>query len=63
MADEASAVNMHFTPTSASWLDMVERFVRHLTTERLRQCEDWGSSLWLRRTLLAPKTLSNWTFC
>ncbi len=27
---------MHFTPTSASWLNMVERFFRDLTTERLR---------------------------
>jgi transposase len=30
-------VNMHFTPTSASWLNMVERFFRDLTTERLRR--------------------------
>ncbi len=29
--------NMHFTPTSASWLNMVERFFRNLTTERLRR--------------------------
>ena len=28
---------MHFTPTSASWLNMVERFFRNLTTERLRR--------------------------
>jgi len=28
---------MHFTPTSASWLNMVERFFRDLTTERLRR--------------------------
>ena len=27
---------MHFTPTSASWLNMVERFFRDITTERLR---------------------------
>jgi transposase len=27
---------MHFTPTSASWLNMVERFFRDLTTVRLR---------------------------
>jgi len=27
---------VHFTPTSASWLNMVERFFRDLTTERLR---------------------------
>jgi hypothetical protein len=29
--------NMHFTPTSASWRNMVERFFRDLTTERLRR--------------------------
>jgi transposase len=29
--------NMHFTPTSASWLNMVERFFRDLATERLRR--------------------------
>lgn len=29
--------HMHFTPTSASWLNMVERFFRNLTTERLRR--------------------------
>ncbi|MGH9621320.1 MAG: IS630 family transposase, partial [Bryobacteraceae bacterium] len=28
---------MHYTPTSASWLNMVERFFRDLTTERLRR--------------------------
>src|SRR3989442_992919 len=28
--------NMHFTPTSASWLNMVERFLRDLTTQQLR---------------------------
>jgi len=28
---------MHFTPTSASWLNMVERFFRDLATERLRR--------------------------
>ena len=27
--------HMHFTPTSASWLNMVERFFRDLSTERL----------------------------
>src|SRR5438105_15914976 len=27
---------MHFTPTSASWLNMVERFFRDLTVEQLR---------------------------
>jgi transposase len=29
--------NMHFTPTSASWLNMVERFFRDLTTDSLRR--------------------------
>jgi transposase len=29
--------HMHFTPTSASWLNMVERFFRDLAVERLRR--------------------------
>jgi len=29
--------HMHFTPTSASWLNMVERFFRDLTEKRLRR--------------------------
>ncbi len=29
--------NLHFTPTSASWPNMVERFFRDITTERLRR--------------------------
>lgn len=29
--------HMHFTPTSASWLNMVERFFRDLDTSRLRR--------------------------
>ena len=29
--------NMDFTPTSASWLNMAERFFRDITTERLRR--------------------------
>ncbi|MFT7550882.1 MAG: transposase [Rhodothermales bacterium] len=29
--------HVHFTPTSASWMNMVERFFRDLTTERLRR--------------------------
>ena len=28
---------MHFTPTSASWLNMVERFFRNLTDQWLRR--------------------------
>ena len=31
-----SRFHMHFTPTSASWLNMVERFFRDITTNRLR---------------------------
>ena len=30
-------IHMHFTPTSASWLNMVERFFRDLTDKRLRR--------------------------
>jgi transposase len=30
-------LHMHFTPTSASWLNMVERFFRDITTDRLRR--------------------------
>lgn len=30
-------VHVHFTPTSASWLNMVERFFRDLTARRLRR--------------------------
>ena len=30
-------ITMHFTPTSASWMNMVERFFRDITTERLRR--------------------------
>ena len=29
--------NMHFTPTSASWLNMVERFFRDITDKRIRR--------------------------
>lgn len=30
-------IHLHFTPTSASWLNMVERFFRDLTQNRLRR--------------------------
>jgi transposase len=33
---------LHFTPTHSSWLNMVERFFRELTTERIRR-ESWNS--------------------
>ncbi len=29
--------HIHFTPTSASWLNRVERFVRSITVDRLRR--------------------------
>ena len=29
--------HVHFTPTSASWLNMVERFFRDITNRRLRR--------------------------
>jgi hypothetical protein len=28
---------MHFIPTSSSWLNMVERFFREITTKRIRR--------------------------
>ena len=30
-------VHLHFTPTSASWLNLVERFFARLTEQRLRR--------------------------
>ena len=35
--DKHPRLHMHFTPTSASWLNMVERLLRHINTERLRR--------------------------
>ncbi len=35
--DKHPRFHLHFTPTSASWLNMVERFFRDITTERLRR--------------------------
>jgi hypothetical protein len=29
--------HMHFTPTSASWVNLVERFFRDITEERIRR--------------------------
>jgi hypothetical protein len=29
--------HVHFTPTSASWLNMIERFFRDLTESRIRR--------------------------
>ena len=35
--DKHPRFHMHFTPTSASWLNMVERFFRDITVNRLRR--------------------------
>lgn len=35
--DRHPRLPMHFTPTSASWLNMVERFFRDITVNRLRR--------------------------
>jgi transposase len=35
--DKHKRFNMHFTPTSASWLNMVERFFRDISEKRLRR--------------------------
>ena len=35
--DKHPRVHMHFTPTSASWLNMIERFFRDITENRLRR--------------------------
>jgi transposase len=35
--DRHPRFHMHFTPTSSSWLNMVERFFRDLTDKRLRR--------------------------
>lgn len=34
---EHPRIHMHFTPTSASWLDRVERFFRDISTQRIRR--------------------------
>ena len=35
--DQHKRITMHFTPTSASWLNMVERFFRDISENRLRR--------------------------
>ena len=35
--DKHPRFHMHFTPTSASWLNMVERFFRDITNKRIRR--------------------------
>lgn len=37
MAGQHPRFVMHFTPTSASWLNMVERFFRDITDKRIRR--------------------------
>jgi hypothetical protein len=37
---------MHFTPTSASWLNMVERFFRDITDKRIRATASPASQSW-----------------
>lgn len=35
--DKHPRFTMHYTPTSASWLNMLERFFRDITTARIRR--------------------------
>ena len=37
MAHGPPAVSFHFTPTGASWLNLVERFFAEITRKRLRR--------------------------
>src|SRR5271165_6127653 len=37
MARQAPALHLHFTPTSASWLNQVERFFGLITHHRVRR--------------------------
>ena len=37
VADRAPPVRVHFTPTSSSWLNLVERWFAELTTKKLRR--------------------------
>ena len=55
-------IHMHFTPTSSSWLNMIERFFRDLTTKRIRRgvfrnIEDLIAAIdeYVDRHNLAPK--------
>ena len=38
-----SRVHLHFTPTSSSWLNLVERWFRELTDKRLRRGSFWSA--------------------
>jgi hypothetical protein len=58
---------LHFTPTSASWLNLVERWFRELTTKRIRRgvfhsVDDLVAAIetYLRETNRDPKPLV-WT--
>ena len=59
--------NMHFTPTSASWLNMVERFFRDITVNRLRRgvspaCRSWSPPLLSTSPITTPNpSRSSWT--
>jgi transposase len=48
---------LHFTPTHSSWLNLVERFFREITTERIRR-ESWNSVDELIRAIRAY--IKNW---
>jgi hypothetical protein len=37
MAGQAPEISLHFTPTSSSWLNLVERWFRDLTDKALRR--------------------------
>ena len=37
MAEKTPALPQHFTPTSASWLNQVERFFAEITRKRIRR--------------------------
>jgi len=37
MAEETPRFHLHFTPTSSSWMNLVERFFRDLTEDVVRE--------------------------
>ena len=58
---------MHFTPTGASWLNMVERFFRDITEKRIRRDSftsvselELAIALYVARHNVEPKPF-NWT--
>jgi hypothetical protein len=38
LAEQAAAVHLHFTPTGASWINLVERWFATLTEKQIRRC-------------------------